>query len=63
MRGPFGIINEFSRREIDTLFIAIQPAHLQKLENQELCPDDRDVVRAGILRDFMKKVADENNLD
>ncbi|MEN8255513.1 MAG: protein arginine kinase [Verrucomicrobiota bacterium] len=58
-----GMIDQFSRREIDMLFIAIQPAHLQKLENQELDPDDRDVVRAEMLRDFMDTVADDNNLD
>jgi len=58
-----GITDAFSRRDIDTLFIAIQPAHLQKLENQELGPDDRDVVRAGILRDFIEKVTDKNNSD
>ncbi len=56
-----GLIDQFSRREIDMLFIAIQPAHLQKLENQELGPEDRDVVRAEMLRDFMDKVADDNN--
>jgi len=58
-----GIIDEFSRRDIDRLFIASQPAHLQKLENQELGPDDRDVVRAEMLRDFMDKIADKNKLD
>ena len=58
-----GIIDAFSRRDIDMLFIASQPAHLQKLENQELGPDDRDVVRAEMLRDFMDKISDENDLD
>jgi protein-arginine kinase len=36
------------------LFIAIQPAHLQKVKHQDLSPDDRDVVRADLLRGFMK---------
>lgn len=58
-----GMIDDFSRREIDMLFIAIQPAHLQKLENQELDPEDRDVVRAEMLRDFMDTVEDDNNSD
>jgi len=49
-----GLVKEFSRRDIDMLFIAIQPAHLQKLENKELEPDDRDVVRAEMLRAFME---------
>jgi len=50
-----GMIDEFSRREIDMLFISIQPAHLQKLEGKELEPDRRDAVRAEMLRDFMEK--------
>jgi len=58
-----GMIDQFSRRDIDMLFIAIQPAHLQKLENQELDPDARDVVRARMLRDFMDSVVDEDNSD
>jgi protein arginine kinase len=53
-----GLLDELSRREIDMLFIAIQPAHLQKLENKELGPDDRDVVRAEMLRDFMERISD-----
>lgn len=57
-----GLLDEFSRREIDMLFIAIQPAHLQKLEKKELDPDDRDVVRAEMLRDFMEKILDGNKL-
>ena len=50
-----GLIGEFSRRDIDMLFIATQPAHLQKRESKALEPDARDVVRAGMLRDFMEK--------
>lgn len=49
-----GLIDEFSRREIDMLFIAIQPAHLQKLEGRELKPEGRDAVRAEMLRNFME---------
>lgn len=58
-----GLIDQFSRREIDMLFIASQPAHLQKLENKELGPEERDVVRAGMLRDFMENVTEEDDLD
>jgi protein arginine kinase len=49
-----GLVHQFSRRELDMLFISIQPAHLQKLQNKDLPPDDRDVVRAEMLRGFMK---------
>ncbi len=57
------MIDQFSRREVDMLFIAIQPAHLQKLENKTLEPDDRDVVRAGMLRDFMEIATEGEDLD
>ncbi len=57
-----GMIDEFARREVDMLFIAIQPAHLQKLENKELEPDDRDVVRAEMLRNFMEIATEGEDL-
>lgn len=56
-----GLVDEFSRREIDMLFIAIQPAHLQKLEGRELEPDRRDAVRAEMLRDFMDKAMEKKS--
>ncbi|VGO18461.1 protein arginine kinase [Pontiella sulfatireligans] len=52
-----GMTDQFSRRELDTLFISSQPAHLQKLENKELEPEERDVVRAEMLRDYMKNAS------
>ena len=55
-----GLVDQFSQREIDMLFIAIQPAHLQKVQNKDLDPDDRDVVRAEMLRDFMENTTDNN---
>lgn len=56
-----GILNRFSPREIDTLFISIQPAHLQKLENKTLDADQRDVVRAEMLRDYMENATQEGS--
>jgi protein arginine kinase len=49
-----GLIDRFSRRELDMLFISIQPAHLQKLKNEGLLPEERDVVRAEMLRNYME---------
>jgi len=49
-----GLVSQLSPRELDTLFISIQPAHLQKLEDKVLDADERDVVRAGMLRDYIK---------
>jgi len=55
-----GLVDAFSRRELDMLYISIQPAHLQKLEAKNLEPEERDVVRARILRDFMERAARTN---
>lgn len=52
-----GMRNQFSRRELDMLFISIQPAHLQKLKEKELEPDERDVVRAQMLREYMENAS------
>ncbi len=56
-----GKIDQFSRRDLDMLFISLQPAHLQKLENKELQPDERDVVRAEMLRKYMKSATDNTD--
>jgi protein-arginine kinase len=53
-------VDRFSSRELDTLFISIQPAHLQKLENKTLDADERDVVRAEMLRDYIENATQEN---
>ncbi|MBN2702920.1 MAG: protein arginine kinase [Pontiellaceae bacterium] len=47
------MLEQISPKELDTLFISTQPAHLQKLENQDLDADTRDAVRATMLRDYM----------
>lgn len=56
-----GMIDHFSSRELDTLFISIQPAHLQKLEGKALDADERDVVRAQMLRDFMENATQDGS--
>ena len=48
------LINGINRQEMDQLFISTQPAHLQKIEGSELDPNERDIVRAEMLRNFMK---------
>ncbi len=55
-----GMLDQFSRRQLDTLFISIQPAHLQKLEAKALEPEERDVVRAEMLRDFMDNATEDD---
>jgi protein arginine kinase len=58
-----GIVNRFSRRELDMLFISSQPAHLQKLKNKDLEPEARDLVRAEMLRDYMENATQDSDLD
>ena len=55
-----GLVGEFTRRDIDRLFIAIQPAHLQRRESRALEPAARDAVRAETLRAFMGKAAKDH---
>ncbi len=45
-----GIIKNVSRQLIKDLFIKIQPAHLQKKEGRVLKEEERDYIRAYILR-------------
>ncbi len=42
---------------LDELFIITQPAHLQKQFTEKLEADERDILRADMLRDRLKKVA------
>ncbi len=49
------LVEGFSRQELDRLFISTQPAHLQKHNQAEFDPEERDVLRADMLRNFMKQ--------
>ncbi|MBU2102821.1 MAG: protein arginine kinase [Candidatus Omnitrophota bacterium] len=46
-----GIIRGIRRELINSLFLMIQPAHLQKIENKPLKEEERDFIRASILRE------------
>ena len=46
-----GIIKGVSRELINNLFIIIQPAHLQKIKGKLLKEEERDYIRASILRE------------
>ena len=48
------LVNGFSKQDLDKLFISTQPAHLQKFQGKELDPNERDVLRAEMLRNFLK---------
>lgn len=49
-----GIMSEIERTRINRLFLLIQPAHLQKIENKNLNDKTRDYIRAGILREELR---------
>jgi protein arginine kinase len=49
-----GAFPEDQRLQIDELFIDTQPAHLQKSSQQKLNAEERDQLRAQIIRDRLK---------
>jgi protein arginine kinase len=50
-----GLMPNMVRREIDQLFIRIHPAHLQKEAGVSLTPEERDIKRALLIRNFLEK--------
>ena len=48
-----GIIKDIKREEMNNLFITIQPAHLQKMEGKALKEEERDYIRANLLRNSL----------
>jgi len=49
--SDLGLIKDIDGRSINELFIVTQPAHLQKIENKKLSSQERDIKRAGLIRD------------
>jgi protein arginine kinase len=50
-----GLIKDISRETVSRLFIQTQPAHLQKIEEKVLTSNQRDVNRAELIRNMLKK--------
>lgn len=48
------IMSGIERNLVNELFILIQPAHLQKMENKLLNPKERDYKRADLIREKLK---------
>ena len=48
------LITGITRQQMDQLFISTQPAHLQKIQGNELDTNERDVMRSELLRRFMR---------
>jgi protein arginine kinase len=55
-----GLMPEEYRATIDELFIRTQPAHLQKDYERKLTTEERDGLRADLLRDRLKQVPEPN---
>ena len=51
-----GMFPEVNRALIDELFIITQPAHLQRSFSEKLGADERDLLRADMLRDRLRAV-------
>ncbi|MFA5117559.1 MAG: protein arginine kinase [Candidatus Omnitrophota bacterium] len=45
-----GMVKDIDRRTINELFIIIQPAHLQRLDEKKVSSQERDVKRAELIR-------------
>ena len=50
-----GFFPDDNRPVIDELFMETQPAHLQKSSQQKLQVEERDALRAGIIREKLKQ--------
>jgi len=50
-----GVIKDIDIKSINSLFILTQPAHLQKFEGKASPSNKRDVVRARLIRERLKK--------
>jgi len=45
------------RSLVDELFILTQPAHLQKQHSEKLSAEERDLLRADMVRERLKQVS------
>ena len=51
-----GLFNSLDLKLVNTLFLAINPAHLQKMAGRELTGPERDICRASLCREKLKQV-------
>jgi protein arginine kinase len=52
-----GVFPGIDRSLVDELFILTQPAHLQKQHSEKLSAEERDLLRADMLRERLKQVS------
>jgi protein arginine kinase len=55
MGVDLGITKDVERSTINELFVITQPAHLQKLASKKLGPNERDIIRADLIRGKLNK--------
>jgi protein arginine kinase len=52
-----GMFSDLERWQVDELFTTTQPAHLQKVHSEKLSAEERDLLRADMLRERLKDVS------
>ena len=52
-----GLFPGMERALVDELFILTQPAHLQRQLSDKLSPEERDLIRADMMRERLKNVS------
>jgi protein arginine kinase len=52
-----GLFPDLDRALVDELFIITQPAHLQKRFTEKLNAEERDLLRADMLRERLRNVS------
>jgi len=53
MGVDLGILKAISRGTVNRIFIQSQPAHLQKMAGSDLTPEERDALRANLIREIL----------
>jgi protein arginine kinase len=55
--GDLGLFPGMERALVDELFVLTQPAHLQRQLSDKLSPEERDLIRADMMRERLKTVS------
>jgi protein arginine kinase len=50
-----GIVSALETRDINRLMLYTQPGHMQKVEGRAINPDERDEVRARLVREAIRR--------
>lgn len=50
-----GTVSQISKQTLNELLVLIRPAHLQRIQGQELDEDQRDIYRASLLREKLNR--------